>query len=97
MAAQSPGDSSTMTAAPASAGTSLVVCSLEPWGTVRRRIRILVDEFVGLDPSLRVLFVAPAVDIPHELKRGGLKELRGPAGRSSMRSPGSVSTGPCCG
>jgi len=78
MAAQSPGDSSTMTAAPASAGTSLVVCSLEPWGTVRRRIRILVDEFVGLDPSLRVLFVAPAVDIPHELKRGGLKELRGP-------------------
>src|SRR5664280_963406 len=78
MAAQSPGDSNTMTAVPASASTSLVVCSLEPWGTVRRRIRILVDELVGLDPSLRVLFVAPAVDIPHELKRGGLKELRGP-------------------
>ena len=30
--------------------SSLVVCSLEAWGTVRRRIRILVDELVDRDP-----------------------------------------------
>ena len=52
------------------AGSSLVVCSLEPWTTVRRRIRILVDELVERDPSLRVLYVAPAVDIPFELRSG---------------------------
>lgn len=57
---------------------SLVVCSLEAWGEVRRRIRILVDELVDLDPSLRVLFVAPAIDIPHELRSGRLGDLTGP-------------------
>jgi glycosyltransferase involved in cell wall biosynthesis len=46
------------------------VCSLESWGTVRRRIRILVDELVDRDPGLQVLYVAPAVDIPHELRHG---------------------------
>jgi len=50
--------------------SSLVVLSLEPWSTVRRRIRILVDELVERDPGLRVLYVAPAVDIPHELRHG---------------------------
>ncbi len=58
---------------------SLVVCSLEPWGEVRRRLRILVDEIVDLDPTLQVLFVAPAVDIPHRLRHGkgaGLAEPR---------------------
>ena len=53
-------------------GSSLVVCSLEEWGTVRRRIRILVDELVDRDPSLRALYVAPAVDVPFELRHGRL-------------------------
>ena len=38
---------------------SLVVFSLERWGTVRRRIRILVDELVERDPDLHVLYVDP--------------------------------------
>ncbi len=53
-----------------SRSSSLVVCSLESWGTVRRRIRILVDELVDRDPGLQVLYVAPAVDIPHALRHG---------------------------
>ncbi len=57
---------------------SLVVCSLEPWSEVRRRIRILVDELVELDPELEVLFVAPAVDIPHQLRTGRLAGATGP-------------------
>jgi teichuronic acid biosynthesis glycosyltransferase TuaH len=56
--------------AEASTATSLVVCSLEEWGTVRRRIRIMVDELVAGDPDLSVLYVAPATDIPHELRQG---------------------------
>ncbi len=66
-----------MTITPAT-GASLVVCSLEEWGTVRRRIRILVDELVSMDPSLRVLYVAPAVDIPFELRNGRLAGLGRP-------------------
>lgn len=61
-----------------SSGASLVVCSLEPWGTVRRRIRILVDELVAMDPALRVLYVAPPVDLPFELRRGRVHHLGGP-------------------
>ena len=57
---------------------SLVVCSLEPWGEVRRRIRILVDELVELDPNLEVLFVAPSLDIPHQLRTGRLADVTGP-------------------
>ncbi|HZM57362.1 MAG TPA: glycosyltransferase [Acidimicrobiales bacterium] len=78
MATQSPGSSITMTAQPGSKRASMVVCSLEPWGTVRRRIRILVDQVVELDQQLRVLYVAPAVDIPHELKRGHIQGVHGP-------------------
>jgi len=59
-------------------GSSLVVCSLEPWSAVRRRIRILVDELVGRDPSLQVLYVAPAVDIPFELLNRRRGALAGP-------------------
>jgi teichuronic acid biosynthesis glycosyltransferase TuaH len=57
---------------------SMVVCSLEPWGEVRRRLRILVDEIVDLDPTLRVLYVAPSTDIPHRLRHGQLRGLTGP-------------------
>ncbi len=56
---------------------SLVVCSLEPWGTVRRRIRILVDELVALDPRLSVLYVSPAFDVLHEIRRGVLRPRPG--------------------
>ncbi len=59
--------------------SSLVVCSLETWGTVRRRIRILVDELVERDPGLQVLYVAPAVDIPHELRQGHRGSLSVPS------------------
>jgi teichuronic acid biosynthesis glycosyltransferase TuaH len=55
----------------------LVVCSLEPRGEVRRGVRILVDEIVDLDPSLPVLYVAPAVDIRHQLKQGKVADITG--------------------
>jgi glycosyltransferase involved in cell wall biosynthesis len=58
--------------------TSLVVCSLEEWGSVRRRIRILVDELVDMDPSVRVLYVAPARDVPFDLVHGRIHGLTGP-------------------
>lgn len=61
-----------------SPGPSLVVFSLEPWGTVRRRIRILVDELVALEPRMQVLFVAPAFDVPYEIRRGVLRPRPGP-------------------
>jgi glycosyltransferase involved in cell wall biosynthesis len=61
-----------------STGTSLVVCSLEDWGTVRRRIRILVDELVDMDPLLEVLYVAPAVDVPYELRKRSLTRITQP-------------------
>jgi len=57
---------------------SLVVCSLEPWGTVRRRIRILVDELIALDPRLSVLYVSPAFDVLHEIRRGVSRPRPGP-------------------
>jgi teichuronic acid biosynthesis glycosyltransferase TuaH len=58
-----------------SAGNSLIVCSSEDWSNVRRRIRILVDELVVCHPSLRVLYVAPAVDVPFELRTGRVTGL----------------------
>jgi teichuronic acid biosynthesis glycosyltransferase TuaH len=70
MATQSPGDSIAITGERDSEGMSLVVCSLEPWGEVRRRIRILVDEIVDLDPHLEVLFVCPPTDVPYQLRHG---------------------------
>ncbi len=56
-------------------GHSVVVCSLETWGTVRRRIRIMVDELVEADPTLQVLYVAPPVDVPYELTQRRLHDL----------------------
>jgi teichuronic acid biosynthesis glycosyltransferase TuaH len=75
MATKRRGESTAMTNGSPPAPTSVVVCSLEPWSEVRRRIRILVDELVGLDPSLRVLYVAPAHDVLHELRHG--RSVRG--------------------
>ena len=78
MEEQSSGESVTMSTKDRRTTTSLVVCSLEPWSTVRRRIRILVDEMVEMDPALHVLYVAPAVDIPHELRQGRIRGISGP-------------------
>ncbi|MGA3146225.1 MAG: hypothetical protein ABSF33_01980, partial [Acidimicrobiales bacterium] len=78
MATQNPADSIALRDHRGTEAVSLVVCSLEPWGDVRRRIRILVDELVELDPTLNVLFVAPAVDIPHQLRSGALAGVTGP-------------------
>ncbi|MFC8600390.1 glycosyltransferase [Isoptericola sp. NPDC057191] len=50
--------------------TDLVVLSLEAWDHHRRRNQYLVDELLATDPGLRVLFVEPAVDPLHELRRG---------------------------
>jgi len=66
-----------MTSAPTTEH-SLIVCSLEPWTVVRRRIRILVDELVDMDPNLRVLYVAPAIDIPFEISKGRISDLGQP-------------------
>ncbi len=55
--------------------TCIVVCSLEATGPTRRRLQILVDELIALDPELRVLFVEPAVDVPQRLVRREAVEL----------------------
>ena len=78
MTTQNPVDNIVVTPEQGSEVMSLVVCSLESWGEVKRRIRILVDELVELDPSLQVLFVAPALDILHELKSGRVADITGP-------------------
>jgi len=43
----------------------IVVCSMEPWGDVRRRIQLLLSELLKLDPSLKVLYVEPPLDVAH--------------------------------
>ena len=63
-----PGDAMAAIGEPTRAALSLVVCSLEPWTEVRRRLRILVDEMVAGDPELRVLYVTPPVDPLHQLR-----------------------------
>ncbi len=78
MGTSSSSEAVAVTARAAAMPSSVVVCSLEPWGTVRRRLRILVEELVALDDALHVLYVAPAVDVPHELRHGRLAALRAP-------------------
>jgi teichuronic acid biosynthesis glycosyltransferase TuaH len=78
MESQSTGDGTATSSDRAPETTSLVVCSLEPWGDVHRRMRILVDEIVGLEPSIEVLYVAPAVDVPHQLRHGDTHGIVGP-------------------
>ena len=75
MPTQISGERTEMTSEQGSGGVSLVVCSLEPWTDVRRRMRILVDEMVALDPALHVLYVTPAIDVPHQLRRGETHDL----------------------
>ena len=54
----------------------LVVCSLEHWTPVRRRIQLLLDELLAMAPAMRVLYVEPALDVPHVLVRHQWRELR---------------------
>jgi GT2 family glycosyltransferase len=55
---------------------TLVVCSLEGWDDVWRRNQFLIRELLVADPQLRVLFVEPAFDWVHALRRGGLRLRR---------------------
>lgn len=48
----------------------LVIISLEPWDEVWRRNQHLVAGLLRSDPGLRVLFVEPAVDPVHAVRRG---------------------------
>jgi len=48
----------------------LVVCSLEPWGTVQRRMQLMVRELMDLDPTVSVIYVEPAIDVPYALAHG---------------------------
>jgi len=72
-------DGTTVVTVATPSGSSLVVCSLEEWGAVRRRIRILVDELVALDPAVRVLYVAPPRDVPFDLAHGRVRGLQEPS------------------
>jgi glycosyltransferase involved in cell wall biosynthesis len=56
---------------------SLVVCSLEPWDEVWRRNQFFVRELTDRDPTLRVLFVEPAVDPLHDLRTRRRPRLAG--------------------
>src|SRR5581483_4567052 len=48
----------------------LVVCSLEEWDEIWRRNQFLVDRLSRRDSELQVLFVEPAADPLHDLRRG---------------------------
>ncbi len=48
----------------------LIVCSLEAWDEVWRRNQFLVRELLAADPTRRVLFVEPPVDVLNDLRRG---------------------------
>ncbi|WP_235535332.1 glycosyltransferase [Oerskovia sp. Root918] len=53
-------------------GNEIVVVSLEAWDDHWRRNQYLVAGLLRADPTLRVLFVEPATDPLHELRRGFL-------------------------
>jgi len=53
----------------------VVVCSLERRGPVRRRIQLLVDELLALDPAMEVLYVEPALDVVHALAAGDARTV----------------------
>lgn len=50
--------------------TDLVVLSLEPWDDVWRRNQYLASGLLALEPALRILFVEPADDPLHDVRRG---------------------------
>jgi teichuronic acid biosynthesis glycosyltransferase TuaH len=81
--------------ATSASGHTLVVCSLESWDDVWRRNQFLVRELLAQDPNLRVLFVEPAYDWVHELRRNRSRRRRGlrpvrPDARILALQPGKV-------
>jgi len=63
----------------------VVVCSLERRGPVQRRMQLLVDELMALDPAMDVLYVEPALDVIHALAAGDARTvLAGLRGRGAM-------------
>ena len=44
-----------------------MVCSLERWDEVWRRNQLVLTELLKMDPSARLLFVEPAIDVPYDL------------------------------
>ena len=76
-----------------SARHHLVVASLEEWDEVWRRNQYLVAGLLRADPELRVLFVEPAIDPLHELRRGFRPRWGGgvrPAGPIEGVQPGQL-------
>ena len=49
---------------------AVVLVSLEAWDQVWRRNQYLVAELLRADPELRVVFVEPAYDPLHAIRRG---------------------------
>jgi glycosyltransferase involved in cell wall biosynthesis len=81
----------TQVASGAGVGRCIVAASLESWDDVWRRNQFLIRELTDADPSLRVLFVEPALDPLHALvtkhrwpRVGGLGALRTVAGRPQV-------------
>jgi glycosyltransferase involved in cell wall biosynthesis len=70
---------------------TLVVCSLEAWDEVQRRLQLLVGEIVDLDEGVEVLFVEPALDVPYQLLRRDLSwrrdQARAPRPRVTVMRP----------
>jgi len=54
---------------------SIVVCSLEPWGPVRRRMQLLVLELLKLDETIEILYITPPFDPLHAMLRRRWAEL----------------------
>ena len=75
----------------------LVVCSLEPWGMVQRRMQLMVRELMDLDPTVSVVFVEPAVDVPYALAHGDVTGAFRKPGASSERRPSCVPGNGCPG
>ncbi|HXW34619.1 MAG TPA: hypothetical protein VEJ87_08560, partial [Acidimicrobiales bacterium] len=71
----------------------IVVCSLEPWGDVRRRIQLLVEELTKAHPEVRVLFVEPPLDVLHALVHRRWNDLGHLLTRSHAKRAGSDRAG----
>ncbi len=56
----------------------MIFVSLENWDEIWRRNQFLCREFTCRYPGRRILFVAPARDISHHVRRGTLHKLAGP-------------------
>jgi len=54
----------------------LVVLSMESWTEVQRRVRIMTELLVEIDEGVDVLYVAPALDVPFEIRQRHFSALR---------------------